>query len=96
MFFLATRSSALRVLAGVLLLISTVGHAQAAGFTDSLAGANGVVGTQGGLCTNAAGNGTACGFHDSMDFNGQRLAYAVIPTPGGYHGLRCHPDLAEQ
>jgi hypothetical protein len=39
-----------------------------------------------GLCTDTTGNGTACGFHDSMDFNGQKIAYALIPSPGDTTG----------
>jgi YVTN family beta-propeller protein len=35
-----------------------------------------------GSCTNAAGNGNFCGFHQAMTYNDQQVAYAVIPSPG--------------
>jgi hypothetical protein len=40
----------------------------------------------GGLCTNVTINGDACGFHDSGYIDNQRIAYAVLPSPGDTSG----------
>ncbi len=40
----------------------------------------------GGLCTNVTINGDACGFHDSAVIDNQRIAYAVLPSPGDTAG----------
>src|SRR5579859_5898042 len=40
----------------------------------------------GGLCTNVTINGDACGFHDYGYIDNQRIAYAVLPSPGDTSG----------
>ena len=52
----------------------------------------------GGLCTNVTINGDACGFHDSGTIDSQRIAYAVLPSPGDTSGCDAtlSSDFAEQ